>query len=135
MEIKDDEVCFGCKLIGTFQTFFYIFDWVLSSLTMYHLKNMILNPLVFILKPSKKIFLYIIISGGIAVLVSIISNYLRLIGKSPMITCFLTLDNLLKSKDIAKLLILFIIMHIYLYFSYNVIFNDYFIYYLLFQER
>ena len=110
MKIKDDEVCNGCKIIGIFQTFFYIFDWVLSSLTMYHLKNMILNPLVFILKPSKKIFLYITISGGIAVIVTVLSIYLGLIGKSPMITCFLTLDNLLKSKDIAKLLILFIII-------------------------
>ena len=110
MEIKDDEVCIGCKIIGIFQTFFYIFDWILSSLTMFHLKNMILNPLGFILKPSKKIGLYIIISGGIAFIVTAISIYLGLIGKSPMITCFLTLDKLLKSKDTAKLIILFIII-------------------------
>lgn len=110
MKIENDEVCIGCQIIGSLQTFFYIFDWVLSSLTMYHLKNMILNPLVFILKPSKKIVLYIIISGGIALLVTVVSIYLGLIGKSPMITCFLTLDKLLSSKDTAKIIILFIII-------------------------
>ena len=110
MGIKDDEVCLGCKIIGLLQTFFYIFDWVLSSLTMFHLKNMILNPLVFILKPSKKIILYILISGGIAISVTVASFYLELIGKSPMITCFLTIDKLLKSKNIAKLIILFLII-------------------------
>ena len=110
MKINDDEVCLGCKIIGLLQTFFYIFDWILSSLTMFHLKNMILNPIKFILKPFKKILLYIFISGGIALSVTVLSFYLELIGKSPMITCFLTLDKLLESKDNLKLIILFIII-------------------------
>ena len=110
MGIENDNVCLGCKIIGSLQTFFYIFDWLLSGLTMFHIKNMILNPLAFILKPQKKIVLYILISGGIALSVTTLSLYLQLIGKSPMITCFLTLDKLLKSKNTAKLIILFIII-------------------------
>lgn len=110
MEINDDEVCLGCKIIGILQTFFYIFDWVLSSLTMYHLKNMILNPLNFILKPFKKILLYIIFSGGLALAVTVLSVIFGFIGKSPMITCFLTLDKLLEKEDIFRLIFLFFII-------------------------
>ena len=102
-----DEVCIGCKIIGILQTFFYIFDWVLSNFAMYHLKNMILNPIKFILKP--KIFFYVFISGSIALLFTIISIILDIIGISPMITCFLTLDINKTFKKIFVGIIIFVI--------------------------
>ena len=43
-----------CKIFAAFQTFCYIFDWLLVHFTLSHLKNMILNPLNYILKSKKK---------------------------------------------------------------------------------
>ena len=104
-DVMDDEVCTGCKIIGILKTFFYIFDWILSSFAMYHLKNMILNPIKFILKP--KVFFYVLISGSIALVLTIISIFLKLIGISPMITCFLTLDNDNTFKKVFVAIIIF----------------------------
>ena len=43
-----------CKIFGAFTTFVYIFDWILVYFTISHLKNMILNPINYILKSKKK---------------------------------------------------------------------------------
>lgn len=107
---SQNEICIGCKIIGILQTFFYIFDWILSGFTMYHLVNMILNPLKFILKPFKKILLYSLISGGIAAILTVLTFLFDLIGISPMITCFITLDNIGDDIISIKALVLLIII-------------------------
>ena len=53
---------------------------------MFHLKNMILNPIKFILKPFKKIMFYVLISIIFALIIVITSYILDLIGVSPLIT-------------------------------------------------
>ena len=113
-DLNEEKVCTGCYIIGLLQIFLYVFDWMLSGLIMYHLKNMIINPINFILKPSKKIILYVVISGGISLIVTITSYFLDLIGKSPMITCFLTLDNIDDNDNlkIFKLAFLFFVVFI-----------------------
>ena len=86
------EIKGGCKTFGFFQTFLYFFDWVLSGCSVYHLRNMILNPINFILKPFKKIMLYIIISIIISGIITTISISVNIIGMSPYITCFLSIN-------------------------------------------
>jgi hypothetical protein len=54
-ENKIDENELGCKILGAFQTFCYIFDWLLVYFIFSHLKNMIFNPLNYILKSKKKL--------------------------------------------------------------------------------
>ena len=119
LEDKDDdgdnEVCTGCRILGALLTFFYIFDWMLSGFGIYHLKNMILNPIKFILKPFKKIMFYILISSLVAGIISITSFFAKFIGISPMITCFLSMNH---DKDVSKIFVLIFI----LFPVYNLIF-------------
>ena len=101
----------NCKIFGGIQTFIYIFDWILVYLALTHLKNMILNPINYILKSGKKIRNYLLFSGGIAIIGSITCFFTNIVGRSPMITCFLSLDFFFEKKeiqstDIVKLLIL-----------------------------
>ena len=102
----------GCKALGFFQTFLYFFDWVLSGCAIYHLRNMILNPINFILKGFKKISIYILISVFISLAVSIISICMGNIGRSPMNSCFLSVDNNHTFKNI--IIIFFIFTPIYI---------------------
>ena len=89
----NNEIKMGCRIFGFFQSFLYFFDWLLSGCAIYHLRNMILNPINFILKPLNKLRKYIIICLLISIIVSIISYCLNSIGKSPMISCFLSINK------------------------------------------
>jgi len=82
-----------CKIYGAIQIFCYIFDWVLTYLTITHLKNMILNPLNYILKSGKKIIKYLSISCGMGLSGAILSYVYSVVGESPMITCFLSIKS------------------------------------------
>ena len=104
-----------CQILGTFKLFYYIFDWLLVYYTISHLKNMILNPINYILKSTKKLTKYFFISGGIAIIMSITSYVMNIIGKSPILTCFLSLDfyfdeNKNNTKAIIGLIIEIIIL-------------------------
>jgi len=122
---NDNEICLGCQIIGILQTFFYIFNWILSSLAMFHLKNMILNPIKFILKPFKKILIYLLISGGIAIIVTITCFFFKLIGISPMISCFITFDIneelKIPKKIILSLIILIPLINIFFFILHSFI--------------
>ena len=113
---EKNEICNGCKIIGSFFIFLYAFYWMLSGCTLYHLKNMILNPINFILKPSKKILFYLIISTFVALLIIVACYFLELIGISPMISCFLTFNNDNKTKIFTIIIILFPLYNIIFYF-------------------
>ena len=114
-EEDSKEICIECRILGLIKLFVYIFDWTLSGFTLFHLKNMILNPIKFILKPFKKIMFYILISFIISLAIVVTSFFLNLIGESPVITCFLTLKNIDSYKQL--LVIIFT-----LFPAYNLIF-------------
>ena len=106
-----------CKIFAAFQIFCYMFDWLLVHFTLSHLKNMILNPLNYILKSKKKITHYLLISGGFALIFSIISYFMGYVGKSPMLTCFLSIEfyndgDINNTKDIIGLIIVGLICSI-----------------------
>ncbi len=96
-----DKERFGCDILGAFQTFCYIFDWLLVYYIFSHLKNIILNPLNYILKSKKKIRRYLLLSGGISLIFSIACYFLNAFGKSPMLTCFLSINYDYKNSVIA----------------------------------
>ena len=93
---------YGCKIFGTFNLFFYIFDWIIVYFTISHLKNMILNPINYILKSGLKLIKYISISVIFALILSLTSFLMNMIGKSPFITCFLSLDFYFKDNNDNK---------------------------------
>ena len=108
-----------CKIFGLFQTFCYIFDWLLVYFALTHLKNMILNPISYILKSGTKIRKYLLMSGGTALILSIVSYFMNIVGKSPMLTCFLSLqfyfindNNYSELETIIRLIILALICFI-----------------------
>ena len=116
----------GCKIIGTIQIFFSIFDWLLVSFTISHLKNMIINPINFILNSNKKIQKYLIISGISALIISILCYIFEIVGKSPINTCFLSLDFYFEKSEekilgIKKEIILFFAMFICLIPCFNLL--------------
>ena len=55
-ETKINDNIKKCEIFGAFKAFIYIFDWILVYFTISHLKNMILNPINYILKSKKKNF-------------------------------------------------------------------------------
>ena len=109
--LEKGEICIECHILGSIKLFAYVFDWVLSGFALYHLKNMILNPIKFILKPFKKIMFYVLISFIISFVILIPSIILKIIGESPIITCFLTLKNTNISQKI--IVIIFTLFPIY----------------------
>ena len=113
---EDEDVCIGCKTIGSLLTFFYIFDLFLSGFALYHLKNMILNPIQFILKPFKKIVFYSLISGFVALVITISSSISNMIGISPMISCFLSLNNDNTAKKIFIMIFIFVPLYNLIFF-------------------
>ena len=113
--IEGQKIKTGCKIIGFLQTATYFFDWILSGCAIYHLRNMIINPINFILKPFKKILLYLIISCIISIVITTISICIDSIGISPLISCFLCLDNSVETKTYKNIfIILFIFTPIFL---------------------
>ena len=109
-----------CEVLGAFQTFFYIFDWILSNKAVSHLKNMLFNPINYILKSNKKLRFYLLKSGLAALVLSLLCYFMDILGKSPMLTCFLSLDIYYddensKSKQIIGLIIISLICFIPVY--------------------
>ena len=114
---NNSQISSGCKTLGFLQTFSYFFDWILSGCAIYHLRNMILNPINFILKPLKKIIFYIIISIIISLVVTVISFCINSIGRSPMNSCFLSVDNNEVYKNIIITLFIFSPIYILVFFA------------------
>ena len=116
---SEGNLCYGCKIIGLFLTFIYVFDWVLSGFALYYLKNMILNPIEFILKGSKKIMIYVFISFLIALAIMVGSYFLKVIGISPMNSCFLTFK--IENSKIYYFQIIFVLL-VTLFPFYNILY-------------
>ena len=121
MQNDSEEVCLGCKIVGSLLTFFYIFDWLLSGFALYHLKSMIINPINFILKPFKKIMLYSIISAFAALVITVPSYFYKMIGISPMISCFFSLNNNNTTEKIFIIIFIFIPVYNLIFFFTEVI--------------
>jgi hypothetical protein len=121
MQNDSEEVCLGCKIVGSLLTFFYIFDWLLSGFALYHLKSMIINPINFILKPFKKIMLYSIISAFAALVITVPSYFYKMIGISPMISCFFSLNNNNTTEKVFIIIFIFIPVYNLIFFFTEVI--------------
>ena len=82
------EHCNSCRILGHFELFFYIFDWMILSSTLYQIKNMLVNPLE-TLKTEKNIIRYIIFCAFFGILMVILGYFADIEGVSPMLTCFI----------------------------------------------
>ena len=82
-----------CKYIGQAQIFFNLFDWLILSTSLYQIKIILLNPKQ-ILVSGKRVFNYVILCLLISIASLALSVPADLGGVSPMLTCFISIDNL-----------------------------------------
>ena len=85
---KLDDRCEHCKRLAHFEVFFYIFDWMILSSSLYQIKRIIINPREYLV--ATKVFIYCLISCLVISLFSLLFTFRgRIVGVSPMITCFI----------------------------------------------
>ena len=78
-----------CIAVGCFQTFFYVFELILIYTIISHIKRLIMNPLKYIMKSKKRIIIALIINTIISLAVTLILFAAKVIGESPMNSCFI----------------------------------------------
>ena len=83
--LKEEE----CIAVGCFQTFFYVFELILIYTIISHIKRLIMNPLKYIMKSKKRIIIALIINTIISLAVTLILLLTKVIGESPMNSCFI----------------------------------------------
>ena len=86
-DIKNDiDFCSGMSF---FYFICFTFQFAMINCILIHFRKINLNPLYGILKPNRNVIIYIIISIIIGILVGLLSVYFKVIGRSPMNTCFI----------------------------------------------
>ena len=80
--------CFSCIVLGYFELFFYVFDWMVLSSTLFQIKKILTNPLDN-LKTEKYIIKYIIFCAFFGLINVIVGLLADVGGVSPMLTCFI----------------------------------------------
>ena len=82
--------CDSCLILAYVETFLYLFDWMILSMSLYQIKKIILNPQQ-ILDSRSQIKKYIIgcfIGAVVSVILEVASG---IGGISPMLTCFINI--------------------------------------------
>ena len=85
--------CTGCRILGHFEIFLYLFDWIILSSSLYQIKQMIINPLK-LLNKDFHIRKYVLIGLTSCVVIGFISLFLQLEGISPMLSCFIDIFHI-----------------------------------------
>ena len=80
--------CYACRAIGVIELFFYLFDWMILSSTLFQIKKMITAPLD-TLKTEKNIYRYLLFCAIFGIISVIFGFYADVEGESPMLTCFI----------------------------------------------
>lgn len=71
----DSFKCNKCKMIALFGIFIYCFDWTLLTTIIFHLKQVISNPISAIFNPKKKIITYLIFCLSISCLAVVFAYF------------------------------------------------------------
>ena len=88
-QLKKDSTCTFCKILAHFEIFFYIFDWMILSSSLYQIKAIILNPQKILERKTFRI--HMLIASLISLLSFVFSWISNIGGVSPMLTCFLNI--------------------------------------------
>ena len=81
-----------CHVTAMIYLAIFTFEFVLINFILTHFRKISLNPIEGILKPERHIYTYLFISIGFGLIMSFLAFSLGIIGKSPMITCFLNTE-------------------------------------------
>ena len=88
--IEDNiEICSGLSIL---YLYVFIFEFIFINFILIHFRKISLNPIEGILKPDKNIIFYYIFSFILTVIIVLICLAMKVIGRSPMITCFINTE-------------------------------------------
>ena len=117
--------CNACRVIGNIELFFYVFDWMILSSTLFQIKKILTNPLE-TLKTEKNIIKYIIFCAIFGIFNVFLGYFADVEGASPMLTCFIDIvgweydENERGIKTFFYIMFFFIPICILLYGIYQV---------------
>ena len=120
------EHCNSCRILGHFELFFYIFDWMILSSTLYQIKNMLINPLE-TLKTEKNIIRYIIFCAFFGIIMVILGYFADIEGVSPMLTCFIDVVGWKYEDDEKIIKTIFFVLFFFIPI-FNLLFGIYLVY-------
>ena len=100
-----------CKSLGLFETFFYLFDWMILSCSLYQIKQIVVNPLQ-LLRPDSLLKKYVICSACVSLLFVFLCFILNITGTSPMLTCFIDISEIKNGNNLVIKNIMFWIFFI-----------------------
>ena len=87
--------CLACTIVAHFEIFLYLFDWMILSTSLYQIRIILLNPGK-ILESGKTVLKYLIVCLVSALCSLIISIPGDIGGVSPLLTCFVNVQNFQK---------------------------------------
>ena len=82
-----------CKFFSIIYICVFTFEFTFINFILIHFRKISLNPIEGILKPQKNILMYLIVSVSFAFGVLILSFIMGIIGRSPMVTCFINTED------------------------------------------
>ena len=84
--------CTLCTIVAHAEIFFYLFDWMILSTSLYQIRVILLDPEK-TLEAGKFVIKYLIVSLAAALCSLIFSIPAKMGGISPLLTCFLNVQN------------------------------------------
>ena len=97
-----------CKIIAHFEIFFNLLDWLVLSTSLYQIRIFILNTQE-LLVAGRRVWKFIILCTIISIASMGFSIPAKIGGLSPMLTCFISIDNIKEGYQIALFWIFLII--------------------------
>ena len=82
-----------CGALAIIYFLFFIFEFIFINFILVHFRKISLNPIEGILKPGKNIKKYFIISIIITLCIGGLTFVFKIIGRSPMNTCFINTED------------------------------------------
>ena len=81
-----------CKSLSFIYVILFIFNFYFISCTLRHFRKLNFDPIESINKPTLSLINYLIIGAGLSIVISLAAFFLKILGKSPMNTCFINTE-------------------------------------------
>ena len=82
-----------CSILSILYLLILSIDFCYINFILYHFKKINNNPIDGTMKNTKNMFKYFFISVGLGILLSVIAFFTKMIGRSPMVTCFINTES------------------------------------------
>ena len=79
----------GCAILSLVYIFIFNFQFIFLNFILHHFKKINMNPIEGILRPTKNILFYVLAPTIFSGILCFFSLKIKLIGRSPLMTCFI----------------------------------------------